>query len=372
MSTRSRTGVLLALLVTVSVLSTGIAGVALADSSSAVDEQPAEAPETAPDGDAVVENFTERIETLETVEFTRTIETEYNNETTSRTVRVVADLESNQKRTETIESSYGSNTTTVTNETHMRVYDADENTVRTVEYESQGVSMLAQLTQFANESAVEYEYAGTDTVNGEEVYVLDATPTRTYGDQNVSMTVAVDTETYFPVQVSSDVRSDQYNVSSTQTYSNVSINHDVPESTFELDVPADATEQSYDGPEIESYDEYDSLQSNTDLSLPPAELPGDFEFERAQIVDGDGYYSVSLTYTNGEDRVHVSVQDDSVFDWSERDGVEAVTLGEETGYYNDYDEYGFLYIDTGEQSYQVYGELDRDVLVEVGAAVVDD
>lgn len=363
---------MLALLVTVSVLSAGIAGVALADRPSTIGAQSVEDSDPAPDGDAVVSNFTERIETLETVEFTRAVETTHNNETTTRTVRVVADLERNQKRTETIESSYGSNTTTVTNETHMTTYDPDENTVRTIEYESQGNLMLPQLTQFANESAIEYEFAGTETVDGEEVYVLDATPKQTYGDQNVSVTVAVDTETYFPVQVSSDVRSDQYNVSSTQTYSNVSINHDVPESTFELDVPADATEQSYDGPEIESYDEYDSLQSNTDMSLPSAELPGDFEFESAQTIDGDGYYSVSLTYTDGENRVYVTVKDDSPFDWSERDGVDEVPLGEETGYYSDYDDYGFLYVDTDDQSYSLYGEVDEDVLVEIGIAVVDD
>jgi hypothetical protein len=186
------------------------------------------------------------------------------------------------------------------------------------------------------------------------------------------MTVAVDTETYFPVQFSNEVRGGQYNVNTTQTYSNVSINHDVPESTFELDVPADATEPSYDGPEIESYDDYSNLQSNTNLSLPSAELPDDYEFESAQTIDGDGYYSVSLTYTNGEDSVHVTVKADSPFDWSERDGVEAVSLGEETGYYNSHGDYGFLYVDTDEQSYSLYGEVDEDVLVEIATAVVED
>lgn len=372
MSDRSRTGVLLALLLTVSVLSTGIAGVTLADDSSTIAEQPVEDSDPAPDGDAVVENFTERIETLETVEFTRTAVTEFDNNTTSTTVRVVADLENSRKRAETVESSYGNNTTTVTNETHMTVYDADENTVRTIQYESQGASVLPQLTRLANDSLVEYEFAGTGTVNGEEVYRLDATPKQTYGDQNVSMTVAVDTDTYFPVQLSSDVSGGQYDINTTQTYSNVLINQDVPDSTFELDVPADATKQSYDGPEVRSYDEFDSLQSETNLSLPSAELPGDYEFESAQTIEGDGYYSVSLTYDNGEDRVHVSVQDDSPFDWSERDGVEAVRLGEETGYYNDYDDYGFLYIDTSEQSYNVYGQLEKDVLIEIAIAVVDD
>lgn len=373
MSQRSRSSVVLAILVTVSVLSTGVAGAALADDSSVTDEQPTRESTATPDGDAVIENFTERIETLETVEFTRTTESEFDDGTTNTTVRVVADLESSQKRTETIESSYGSNTTSVVNETHIKTYDADENTVSTAEYgaNSRGYSMLPQLTQLANESAVEYEFAGTGTVAGEEVYRLDALPTQTRSEQNVSVTIAVDTETHFPVQVETEIRGDQYNLNSTRTYSNVSINEDLPESAFELDVPADASEPSNTGPDIESYDEYNSLQSSADLSLPAAELPGDYEFDSARTIDGDSYYFVSLTYTDGEDRVQVSVQEESPFDWSERDGVEEVSLGDETGYYSDNGDYAFLHADTGEQAYHLYGQLNEDQLIDIGTAVID-
>jgi outer membrane lipoprotein-sorting protein len=354
-------------------LSTGIAGAALADSPSTTDAQPANNSETTTDGEAVVENFTQRIETLETVEFTRTMESEFDNETMSNTVRVVADLESEQKRTETIASTYQSNTTTVTNETHMTTYNADENTVNTVEYgsNSRDYSLLPQLTQLANESAVEYEFAGTDTVAGEKVYLLDATPTQTLDETDTSVTIAVDTETYFPVQVETEFSSEEYGVNSTRTYSNVSINEDVPKSAFELDVPADATEPSFPGPDIESYDEYSNLQSDADLSLPAADLPADYEFDSAQIIDGDSYYYVSLTYTDGDEQVHINVQNDSSFDWSEHDGVEEVSLGEETGYYNDQGDYAFLHTDTGEQSFSLYGQLNEDQLIDIGTPVVD-
>jgi outer membrane lipoprotein-sorting protein len=372
MSTRSRSNALLALLVTVSILSTGIAGAALADSPSMTDAQPTDSSETTTDGEAVVENFTQRIETLETVEFTRTMESEFDDETMSNTVRVVADLESERKRTETIASSHGSNTTTVINATHMTTYNADENTVNTFEYgsNSRGYSMLPQLTQLANESAVEYEFLGTGTLNGEEVYRLNATPTQTPDETDVSLTVAVDTETYFPKQVTTEFSGEQYSVNSTRTYSNVSINGDVPGSTFELDVPADATKPSFSGPDIKSYDDYASLQSDAELSLPAAELPAEYEFEDARIIDGDNYYSVSLTYTNGNKGVHVGVQENSSFDWSERDGVDEVSLDDETGYYDDDGDYAFLHADTGEQAYYLYGQLDEDQLIDIGTAVV--
>ena len=369
MSERSRSGALLALLVTVTVLSTGIAGVALADTPSTADEQSTAEPAST-DGAAVVENFTERIETLETVEFTRTTESELDDRTTSSTARVVADLESGQMRTETLESSYGGNSTTVVNETHMVTYSPEENTVNTVEYESQGNTVLPQLTQLANESAVEYEYIGTGTVSGEDVYRLTAIPQETPTSGNTSLTVAVDAETYFPVRIETSVRSDRVNITATQTYTNVSINEDLPESAFELDVPEDATEPSFDGPEVTSYDEYSALQSGVELSVPAAELPGDFRFDSARTIDGESYYSVSLTYSNGDEQVHVSVQNESPFDWSQRDDYEEVRLGDETGYYADHGEYGFVQVDTDDRAYTLYGTLGEDRLVDIGTAVV--
>lgn len=372
MSERSRSSVLLALLVAASLLSTGIAGAALAHNPSTADAQQTTDSPTEVDGEAVVENFTERLYTLETVEFTQTMESESGGETTSTTTQVVADIEDGQMRTEIRDSTYGSNSTTVVNETHRTTYNPETNTVSSYEFQSQGDRILPQLTQMANESVVDYEYVGTDTVEGQEVHLLDGVPQQqqTPEDTTVSVTVAVNTETYFPVQYETLVQGDEYNFSYTQTYSNVTINGDVPESAFNLDVPEDATKPSSHGPELTSYNEYSALQSASELSVPAAELPGNFEFDSARIIDGDDYYSVSLRYTDGEDRVQVSVQDESVFDWSEQDGYEEVELGDETGHYTEHDEYAFLRSNTDEQTYSMYGELSQDELVDIGEAIV--
>jgi hypothetical protein len=68
----------------------------------------------------------------------------------------------------------------------------------------------------------------------------------------------------------------------------------------------------------------------------------------------------------------VGVQKNSSFDWSERDGVDEVSLGDETGYYDDDGDYAFLHADTGEQAYYLYGQLDEDQLIDIGTAVVDE
>lgn len=367
---RSRCGPLLALLMAATLLSSGFVGAGLASNLSTIDAQQTTASTTNVDGEAVVENFTERIETLETVEFTRTAKTETNNRTINSTIHVVADLRSGQKRTETIDSAYGANTTTVVNETHRVTYNPEKNTVNSYEYKSQDNSVLPQLAQMANESAVAYEYAGTSTVNGEDVYLLNATPQQTPEDRNVSVTVAVDTETYFLVQYETSLQSDRSNFTVTRTYSNVTINGDIPESAFELDVPEDATEPSL-GPEISSYDKYSTLQSAANLSVPADELPDDFKFDSASIIDGEAYYSVSLTYTNGNETAHVSIQEESRVDWSDYDNYNSVEIGNETGYYNSYDEYKFLHVNTDEQSYSVSGELNKSEIIDIGTELVN-
>ncbi len=370
MSQDNRRPAVLAVLVAVTVLSSGLAGVAFADGSSTPAAQTTDSTDDA-DGEEVVDTFIERIETLETVEFTRTTETEYDGETTTGTQRVVADLNAFEKRVETLESSYGTNTTMVVNETTSVTYNPDENTVSKFDYRSD--RLLPQLQSLTNESAVDYHYEGTDTVAGTDVYVLTGEPTQAQynNDANVSVTVAVDTETYFPVQITSAVDSEDMSFSTTQTYTNVSLNEEVPESAFELDVPSDATEPSFGGPEVTSYDDYDALQSDAELSVPGAELPGDYEFEDARTIDGDNYYTAMLTYTNGEERIHVSTQADSPFDWSEDDDYEQVTVGDETGYYADFDEYAFLHVDTDSQSYTVHGQLTKDELTDIGSAVIE-
>lgn len=373
MSERSRSGALLTLLVAVTLLSTGIVGAALANNPSTPDTQQTTDSPTEVDGEAVIENFTERLETLDTVEFTRTTESESDGKTTNTTERVVADVEDGQMRIEIRDSTYGSNSTTVVNETHIVTYNPETNTISSYEDESQETRVLPQLTQMANESAVDYEYVGTDTVEDEKVHLLDAAlqQQQTRENTTMSVTVAVDTETYFPIQYETSVRSDKYNFTYTQTYSNVTINGDVPESSFTLDVPEDATEPSSNGPEITSYSDHSTLQSASELSAPAAGLPGDFKFDGARIINGDNYYSMSLMYTNGEDRVQVNVQDKSSFDWSEQDNYEAVQLGDEPGHYAEYDEYAFLRTNTDEQSYSVHGELSKDKIIEIGEAIAN-
>ncbi|MEF8785495.1 MAG: DUF4367 domain-containing protein [Haloarculaceae archaeon] len=362
---------LLAVLASVMLLTTGIAGVAFAGSPSTTVAQTDEATTDEPDGEEVIDSFTERLETIDTIEFTRITETESNGETMESTERVSADLDAFQKRTETIDSTFRNNTTTMVNESTSLTYNEDENTV--TEYEYRGDILLPMLEQLANDSAIEYEYLGTDTVDGQDVYVLEGTPTEQLDTEtDTSLTVHVGTETHFPVQIAIDVESSEYdyNYSSTITYENVTLNEDIPESTFDIDVPDDATDPTENfGPDISTYDTHDALQSNTELSVPSAELAEGYEFDQARVIDGDGYYTVSSTYTDGTDRITVSIQDDNPFDYSEIEDYEEVSVGENTGWYAEYDEFSFLHWDSNGQSLSLYGQLSEEETLDIAASI---
>ncbi|WP_181686978.1 outer membrane lipoprotein-sorting protein [Halorhabdus salina] len=367
---RERNALPLLTVVAVALVATsGLVGFVAAESPTTVTEtDPAVDTSTAED---VIESFRDRLSSLETVSFTETSVTEANNDTYSSTRRIVVDRESNQKRTERLGGANYDNTTTVINESSAVKYNEDENRVQEYEYNSE--NLLPTLAALAKESAVEYEYRGTDTVEGTDVYVLEGTPREEMtGDAETTLTVYVDIESNFPVQMKSATDGEDYSYSATVTYENVTLNEELPESTFELDVPEDATRPGEpDLPEITSYDDYDALQSNATLSVPAAELADGFTFDRASIVDGDSYTSMTVSYSNENEHVTVSVRDETFVDYSEVDRFEEVSIGNETGWYYSHEEsdYGFLRWTQDDQSYSVFGEFNESELIDITASV---
>jgi len=203
---QKRRPALFAVLAAAMLLTSGAAGVAFAATPAPTDVQD----EETPGGDEITEEFRNRIESLETVQFTRTEETTVNNETNTRVVSVAADLADAQKRVETLNATTGRNTTTVWNDTSVVTYYADEN--RVTEFEVTGTSLLPSVQGLANESLLSYEYRGTETVDGQETYVLEAVRSEQAprnDDADASAMLYIDTETYFPVQTAWETSSEE-------------------------------------------------------------------------------------------------------------------------------------------------------------------
>jgi outer membrane lipoprotein-sorting protein len=363
MTRRNRLLKISALVTAVLLATSGIAGTALATpSQSSVQEDPVTDEEI---GDAVVDEFLDRMESLETVQYTHTVTYESTNYTDTN--EVVADLESSVARTDSLDR----NTTTITNETHVTTYSADANHVSVVE--RAGDTILPELTPYANESQIEYEFLGTETVDGQNTFALSLTPEvgADQMDYDASITLYIDTQTYFPVQSVTEWTSDGESFQSTTTFDDVVLNEPVDEETFELDVPDDATDQQ-DQPKFETneYESYETLVDNANLSVPDSEL-GSFSFEDATVIDGENMYLMSLEYTDGEVTVNVGVEEvpENGFNFSEADSFEAVSVGDTTGYLSTSEEFANLIVD-GDQRYVISGQTDAETVMDVGVTLL--
>ncbi len=369
MVAKKRRPALFAALAAAMLLTSGTAGVAFAATPTTTDV----ADDRTPDGDEVIAEFRDRIESLETVQFTRTEQTTYDNETITNSVRVHADLADAQKRVETLEGP--ANTTRVWDDGTVVTYNADRNTVS--EYEVSGTSLLPGVQGLANESLLSYEYLGTDTIDGQETYVLEAVPgeqAQPNDDINASMTVYVDTETYFPVQTEWRASSEDFESTSVASYENVTLGEEIPESTFELDLPDDVEDLRENSiPAVSEHDTYDALASNADLPVPAAELTDDFSFDSGVVVNDDDFASVTLTYTDGENSVSVVVHDEPIIgvDHSESDRYDSVDVGNTTAYLSTSDDFTSVYVE-GDQPYTVYGEVTEETGLDIAEALLDE
>lgn len=222
--------------------------------------------------------------------------------------------------------------------------------------------------------SISYEYTGSETINGEEMYVLEGTPSEEIaGDTEASITVYLDTETYFPETVEQQSQSEDFEYSSTTTYENVTLNEELPDSTFDLDLPDDVEDLSETTtPEFSEYETHDSLTANTTLSVPAANPTDDLTFDSGTVVDGDDYHSVTVTYTSNETTVTVITNEElSEFNYSEVDQFEAVDVGDTTGYLYNHDGYTTLYVED-DQSYTIHGEITEDTAVDTAEAILEE
>lgn len=367
LSKRSRPAVL-AVALSALLLSSSVAGLAVAGSPSTVDAQQDESV----DGDEVIDDFVDRIETLETVQFTRTSETVYNGSVTNSTERVVADLDDFQSRTDVLNASVGSNSTTVMNESKVVTYNPEYESVS--EYEVTNQRLLPQIEAFANESLVDYEYVGTESVDGQSTYVLEATPQRVQDSEvKTELTVYVNTETNFPVKTVTQVVGSDVEWRAEITYENVVINEEIPDSEFELEIPDDVTEPEVDfSPEVTQYDAYDALDSEANLSIPRAELADGYSFEGATVIAGDDFYSVHLSYTDGEEEISVSTRaTNGAIDRSQSDHYDAVEIGDTTGYLYSGEDFVTLHWQD-DQSYSLYGEITEEEATGIAESIQDE
>ncbi|WP_193767694.1 DUF4367 domain-containing protein [Halorientalis pallida] len=318
-------------------------------------------------GEEIVDTFEQRVESIDTLVATQTTKiTMDGNDTSTTKTKLWADFETDRLRREVVESSAGSETITVRNETGTITYTPDENRYNTYDMTSNVSTMVTRMV-----GSAEFEYEATATVDGDEVYRLRVIPnTTTERNADVTATVWVDTETYFPTTVTVDTDTERVNYTMTMQFSNVSLNEDLSDSRFTIDIPANASEPEPRHHERHTFDSLSDVRSEAEMSVPSPEVPDEYEFESAYLSEGDDYSVVRLRYTNGSDGdVSLSKRDETGYNYSDNDVFEAVDIGTQTGWYNEFDGSSILVWKSSNHTYTVYGDLSKSETIEIAEPI---
>jgi len=317
-----------------------------------------------PTDEELTDRFQERVSGLDSISMTQEISYVIDgNETTTET-RTWARLDTGETRTETLSSEATSGDVTIINESTMQRYDESEETVTV--YDRSGSDQSTVGTTFGGLANATLEYEATEQVDGERTYRVSITPANTVGT-DVNVTGWIDAETYFPVRYESIAQTGEYNVSTTVEYENVTLNPELPDSTFTFeDLPDDVTFETYETPDTETYDSHEALSAASNISVPDPDVPEGYEFESGMTVTGNDEH-VTLTYTNGTDEFSVTKIDAA--HGSTGSSGENVTVGDHQGTYDSAGNTAMVTWTCDGQTYSVYGPFDRDALVEIAESM---
>jgi outer membrane lipoprotein-sorting protein len=321
-----------------------------------------------PDGDEVVDDVEQRYGNAETIVGNATVTVE--NDTVEYT-RNVSFAAAEPDRARVAVTSDGTEYVAGTNGTVAWVYDGANDTARV--YDGSGANWSANGADHAG--AANYSYADvteavdenttartlrTETVDGEEAYVVAVEPTDDV-DVTGNVTLWVDAEDARVHRV----RATDGTNRTTVAFSAVRFNVSVHESTFQPPDAADVTVVSR-----ERFDAFDAAQDATDLDLQRLDAD-DYAFAEAVVVTRAGR-TVALQQYRGETNVTVAATEDDLpagtFDRGDATRTNVTVAGENATYVDAGDGAAVVWTDDG-VTRAVVADLDRETLVDLATAV---
>ncbi|MEZ3145570.1 DUF4367 domain-containing protein [Halobaculum sp. MBLA0143] len=325
-----------------------------------------------PDPERIAQQVQERQGDIDVVRGVRvtTVESDGNANTT---VREYVKRPPNQSRSRVVETDggyAGAGDLIVRNEGEFVSYDASENAYSVVESDTpNGGQVVTAETINRTLSKGDVSFAGTDTVAGRSVYVVELTRETEYGTSNT--TLKVDQEHWYPLayETTTVYELDNETVTTTisMTHRNVSFDAEVAADAFEFDPPADATLERRTTFTTEEFDSVAALEEAAPFELSEPALPDDYRLDTARLVVTNGNATASTVYTDGDDgsiRLSVTEATESRLDGEtvEIDGTTATvrTFGNQTS----------LVWRCDDTRYSLSGTLDRDALVDAAGPLV--
>lgn len=171
--------------------------------------------------------------------------------------------------------------------------------------------------------AANYEvaYAGTETIDSRETYVLNITA-RSNSSATYRQTLWIDTEWLYPLQQQTVWSDNGVRTQLTTTYTDVQFNPSVPDGTFRPDISQNTTVESVQTPDTETYSGLSALQSDTDIAVPSPDIPVSYELIYATHTTGK-IRGVSLRYVNRTSSLTISKYN---FTYLNEDSSENITV----------------------------------------------
>ncbi len=376
-----RTALIAVTLGSLLVLSSVATGAGAIASQPTTVEQPTQAPQStatdaadSPPADGeVVETFTDRMSSLDTVVMTYEMNMTFDsNRTSSVENRLWIDVENDRVRTET--NSERMETITVRNDSETVTYDVENNQVSRFDRTGE-TGLQTSIDRLVTEN--EFTYEGQETIDGEETYRLAVTPTETDTmADSTDTTLWLDTDTYFPTKLAHDASGENYEYEMVMDIQNVSLNEPIADDRFTIDIPADAETLDNSLPDRTTYDSLSELRANATQSVPSPAVPEGYHFAEGSIIENTDFSMVSLQYATDDDDVfHVTKRQSSATDdnYDEIDRYEAVEIGDHTGYYAEFEYEGtatsVLNVNCDSTKYSVSGDLSKEESIDVAESV---
>ncbi|MBX0296152.1 LolA family protein [Haloarcula nitratireducens] len=130
------------------------------------------------------------------------------------------------------------------------------------------------------------EFAGTDTVGGRSVHMLEIAPASNRSEARYRQRLWVDTERFYPLRKQTTWTADGTRRSVTTTYTNVTVNPGLSEDEFRPEFDDNATIRREDSPTTEWYRSRTALEVRSSLSVPKPTVPPAFELAYATRTTG--------------------------------------------------------------------------------------
>lgn len=325
----------------------------------------ADGPESAA---ALEETFEDRMTSLDSLAATRTQSTSFEGGAQSSTTDIWVRFSTGEYRTEVVAPESRAGNLVVGSTDTVWVYDARENVATKLDRDRDGSTngTATVVTQLATA----FDLTGYERVTheGQGTYRVTLVPERESG-VDTTVTAWLDAETYFPVTIEQSYALENRTVSVRTHFENVTLNPAIPDERFAFDPPANATVETVDLPETETFDSLETMRESVDASVPDPAVPDGYSFEQGRLVDpgteAGRNTTVTLRYSNGTDSLTVS-KIEATFPMS---GGENVTVGDREGRLRSYGDATSVTWRCDGWTYSVSGTLDRAEILAVADSV---